>query len=131
MADCNVTQKKIEDDIFDFVDEIIKGLGFSSNSRISYYNEIVDFVENKIVPFFYNEDVEDLYDENCDLEDAFVSCKYAFENFQSDVIDCLEEIESAIDEVDADSIDSMTNFFDNIPNLISKKKKEFDIEIDY
>ena len=132
IIDCDILQKKIEDELFKFMDEILNKFNCSFDSRISYYNEITNFVENKIFPFCHDEDIYDMELENEDLEEQIYKLENAFQGLQSDVIDCLDNIQSDIEDMNKDSIGSIHDTIDKISNFVSKKTDEFrDVEIDY
>ena len=64
MADIEITQKKIENKLFDFIEENF------GKKRYECFNEVVNFVKDKIIPTLINTDddingcIEDLEIEN-------------------------------------------------------------------
>ena len=63
MTDIEITQKEIEDKLFNFIEENF------GEKRYECFNEVVNFVEDKIIPTLshYGEDV-DGYTEDLEIE---------------------------------------------------------------
>lgn len=99
MADIEITQKEIENKLFDFIEENF------GKKRTECFNEVVNFVEDKIVPTLshYDEDVDgymdDLEIENNELEDRVEELQNAFDTLKGDCCDRLEEIESDLEDI--------------------------------
>lgn len=99
MADIKITQKEIENKLFDFIEENF------GKKRYECFNEVVNFVEDKIIPTlsFYDEDVDgyvaDLEIENNELEDRVVELQNAFDSLKNDCCDGLKEIESDLENI--------------------------------
>ena len=99
MADIEITQKEIEDKLFDFIEENF------GKKRYECFNEVVNFVEDKIIPTLSHcgEDVdgytEDLEIENKELEDNVAELKNAFDSLKDDCSDRLKEIESNLEDI--------------------------------
>ena len=99
MADMEITQKEIEDKLFNFIEENF------GKKRYECFNEVVNFVEDKIIPTLSHcgEDVdgytEDLEIENKELEDSVAELKNAFDSLKDDCCDRLKEIESDLEDI--------------------------------
>ena len=83
MTDIEITQKEIEDKLFDFIEENF------GKKRYECFNEVVNFVEYEIISVLSsnNDDIADLEIENKELKNTFDSLK-------DDCNDRLKEIES-------------------------------------
>ena len=103
MADIEITQKEIENKLFDFIEENF------GKKRYECFNEVVNFVENKIIPTlsYYNEDVDGYIDDleiDCsELEDRVDELENAFNSLKEDCCDRLEEIESDLEDIIANN----------------------------
>lgn len=103
MADIEITQKEIENKLFNFIEENF------GKKRYECFNEVVNFVEDKIIPTlsYYDEDVDgymnDLEIENEELEDRVVELQNAFNSLKEDCCDRLEEIESDLEDIIANN----------------------------
>ena len=108
MTDIEITQKEIEDKLFDFIEENF------GKKRYECFNEVVNFVEDKIIPTVshYGEDVdgyiEDLEIDNEELENRVEELENAFDSLKDDCCDRLKEIESNLqDIIENDELDSV------------------------
>ena len=121
MADIEITQKEIENRLFNFIEENF------GKKRYECFNEVVNFVEDKIIPTLnhYDEDVDgyidDLEIENKELEDRVVELKNAFDSLKDDCCDRLEEIESDLEDIiknnELDStLDKLKELKDDVKN---------------
>ena len=90
MTDIEITQKEIEDKLFDFIEENF------GKKRYECFNEVVNFVEYEIISVLSsnNDDITDLEIENKELEDSVAKLKNAFDSLKDDCNDRLKEIES-------------------------------------
>ena len=99
MADIEITQKEIEDKLFNFIEENF------GKKRYECFNEVVNFVEDKIIPTVshYGEDVdgyiEDLEIDNEELENRVAELENAFNSLKDDCCDRLKEIESNLEDI--------------------------------
>ena len=99
MADIEITKKEIENKLFDFIEENF------SKKRYECFNEVVNFVEDKIVSTLshYDEDVdgyiEDLEIENGELENRVDELDCAFDNLKNDSIEGLDVIKSELENI--------------------------------
>ena len=99
MADIEITQKEIEDKLFNFIEENF------GKKRYECFNEVVNFVEDKIIPTVshYGEDVdgyiEDLEIDNEELENRVAELENAFNSLKDDCCDRLKEIESNLQNI--------------------------------
>lgn len=115
MDDIEITQKEIEDKLFNFIEENF------GKKRYECFNEVVNFTEYKIVPTLshYNEDVdgyiEDLEIENGELENRVVELENAFDTLKEDCCDRLEEIESDLEDIIAN--DELNSTLDKLKEL--------------
>ena len=88
MTDIEITQKEIEDKLFDFIEENF------GKKRYECFNEVVNFVEYEIISVLSsnNDDIVDLGIENKELKNTFDSLK-------DDCNDRLKEIESNLEDI--------------------------------
>ena len=99
MADIEITQKEIENKLFNFIEENF------GKKRYECFNEVVNFVEDKIISTLshYDEDVDgymdDLEIENKELEDNVAELKNAFDSLKDNCCDRLKEIESDLEDI--------------------------------
>ena len=121
MADIEITQKEIENKLFDFIEENF------GKKRYDCFNEVVNFVEDKIIPTLshYDEDVDgymdDLEIENNKLEDRVVELEDAFDSLKDDCCDKLKEIESDLEDIIENNkldyvVDKLKELKENIKN---------------
>ena len=95
MADMKITQKEIEDKLFNFIEENF------GKKRYECFNEVVNFVEYEIISIlsFNDDDITDLEIENKELEDNVAELKNAFDSLKDDCCDRLKEIESNLEDI--------------------------------
>ena len=95
MTDIEITQKEIEDKLFDFIEENF------GKKRYECFNEVVNFVEYEIISVLSsnNDDITDLEIENKELEDSVAKLKNAFDSLKDDCNDRLKEIESNLGDI--------------------------------
>ena len=95
MADIEITQKEIEDKLFNFIEENF------GKKRHECFNEVVNFVEYEIISVLSsnNDDIADLEIENKELEDSVAELKNAFDSLKDDCCDRLKEIESDLGDI--------------------------------
>ena len=95
MTDIEITQKEIEDKLFNFIEENF------GKKRHECFNEVVNFVEYEILSILSsnNDDVTDLKIENKELEDNVEGLKNAFDSLKDDCWDRLKEIESNLEDI--------------------------------
>ena len=95
MTDIEITQKEIEDELFDFIEENF------GKKRYECFNEVVNFVEYEIISVLSsnNDDIADLEIENEELEDRVEELKNAFDSLKDDCCDRLKEIESDLGDI--------------------------------
>ena len=94
MADMKITQKEIEDKLFNFIEENF------GKKRHECFNEVVNFVEYEIISILSsNDDIADLEIENEELEDRVEELKNAFDSLKDDCCDRLKEIESNLEDI--------------------------------
>ena len=95
MADMKITQKEIEDKLFNFIEENF------GKKRYECFNEVVNFVEYEIISVLSsnNDDIADLEIENKELEDSVAELKNAFDSLKDDCCDRLKEIESNLEDI--------------------------------
>ena len=88
MTDIEITQKEIENKLFNFIEENF------GKKRYECFNEVVNFVEYEIISILSsnNDDITDLEIENKELKNAFDSLK-------DDCNDRLKEIESNLEDI--------------------------------
>lgn len=103
MADIEITQKEIEDKLFDFIEENF------GKKRHECFNEVVNFVEDEIISISTsNDDITDLEIENEELENSVAELENAFDSLKDDCCDRLKEIESNLEDIIGNNeLDSM------------------------
>ena len=95
MTDIEITQKEIEDKLFNFIEENF------GKKRYECFNEVVNFVEYQIISILSSnsDDVADLEIENEELENSVEELKNAFDSLKDDCCDRLKEIESNLEDI--------------------------------
>ena len=95
MTDMKITQKEIEDKLFNFIEENF------GKKRYECFNEVVNFVEHEIISVLSsnNDDITDLEIENKELEDSVAKLKNTFDSLKDDCNDRLKEIESNLEDI--------------------------------
>lgn len=95
MTDIEITQKEIEDKLFNFIEENF------GKKRYECFNEVVNFVEYEIISILSsnNDDIADLEIENKELEDSVAKLKNTFDSLKDDYCDRLKEIESNLEDI--------------------------------
>lgn len=88
MTDIEITQKEIEDKLFNFIEENF------GKKRYECFNEVVNFVELEI--------------DNEELENSVAELKNAFDSLKDDCCERLKEIESDLEDIiENNELDSM------------------------
>lgn len=124
----NCIQKEIENSIFNFIDDELKEIHtLLVPSRTVVYNEVVNFVEDKIISHFENEecDFDEVAIENEELEGLVYDLRNEFEDLKSDVADDFESIQSYLEDVDTDSIGSMLYVINKLREFVKHKDEEY------
>ena len=117
MADIEITQKEIEDKLFNFIEENF------GKKKYECFNEVVNFVEDEIISILTsNDDITDLEIENKELEDNVAELENAFDSLKDDCCDRLKEIESNLGDIiennELDStIDKLKELKDDVEHL--------------
>ena len=94
MTDIEITQKEIEDKLFDFIEENF------GKKRYECFNEVVNFVEYEIISILSsNDNITDLEIENEELENSVEELKNAFDSLKDNCCDRLKEIESNLEDI--------------------------------
>ena len=95
MTDIEITQKEIEDKLFNFIEENF------GKKRYECFNEVVNFVEYEIISILCsnNDDIADLEIENKELKDSVSELKNAFDSLKDDCCDRLNEIKSNLEDI--------------------------------
>lgn len=95
MTDIEITQKEIEDKLFNFIEENF------GKKRYECFNEVVNFVEYEIISILSSndDDITDLEIENKELEDSVAELKNAFDSLKDNCCDRLKEIESNLEDI--------------------------------
>ena len=95
MADIEITQKEIEDKLFNFIEENF------GKKRHECFNEVVNFVEYEIISILSSndDDITDLEIENKELENSVAELKNAFDSLKDDCCYRLKEIESNLEDI--------------------------------
>ena len=95
MTDMKITQKEIENKIFDFIEENF------GKKRHECFNEVVNFVEDEIISILTSndDDITDLEIKNEELENRVEELENAFDSLKDDCCDRLKEIESDLEDI--------------------------------
>ena len=95
MADIEITQKEIEDKLFNFIEENF------GKKKYEFFNEVVNFVEDEIISILTSndDDITDLEIENEELENRVEELENAFDSLKDDCCDRLKEIESDLEDI--------------------------------
>ena len=94
MTDVEITQKEIEDKLFNFIEENF------GKKRYECFNEVVNFVEYEIISILSsNDDITDLEIENEELGNSVEELKNAFDSLKDNCCDRLKEIESDLEDI--------------------------------
>ena len=94
MTDIEITQKEIEDKLFNFIEENF------GKKRHECFNEVVNFVEYEIISILSsNDNITDLEIENEELENSVEELKNAFDSLKDNCCDRLKEIESNLGDI--------------------------------
>ena len=104
MTDIEITQKEIEDKLFNFIEENF------GKKRYECFNEVVNFVEYEIISILSsnNDDIADLEDDIADLKIENARLEDAFDSLKDDCCDRLKEIESDLEDIiENNELDSM------------------------
>ena len=124
----NCIKKEIEDSIFNFIDDELKSIHtLNVPSRMVVYNEVVNFVEDKIISLFENEeyDIDEVIIENEELGEQVYHLQDGFETLKSDVADDFESIQSYLEDADTDSVSSMQDVINKLREFVKHKDKEY------
>lgn len=95
MTDIEITQKEIEDKLFNFIEENF------GKKRHECFNEVVNFVEYEIISILSSndDDITDLKIDNEELENSVAELKNAFDSLKDDCCERLKEIESDLEDI--------------------------------
>lgn len=122
MADIEITQKEIENKLFDFIEENF------GKKRWECFNEVRNFVEDKIVSTLshYDEDVdgyiEDLEIENTELENRVDELDCAFDNLKNDSLEGLDVIKSELENIiESNKLDSVVDKLKELKKVIENQ----------
>ena len=120
MTDIEITQKEIEDKLFDFIEENF------GKKRYECFNEVVNFVEYEIISILSsnNDDITDLEIENKELEDSVVKLKNTFDSLKDDCCDRLREIESNLEDIiENNELDSTIDKLKELKKVIENQHR--------
>ena len=130
MVDIEITQKEIEDKLFNFIEENF------DKKRYECFNEVVNFVEYEIISILSsnNDDIVDLEIENKELEDSVAELKNAFDSLKDDCCDRLKEIESNLEDIiENNELDSTIDKLKELKDDVEHQRwimKNDDVDID-
>ena len=95
MADIEITQKEIEDKLFNFIEENF------GKKRYECFNEVINFVEDEIISILTSNDdnITDLEIENEELENRVEELENTFDSLKDDCCNRLKEIESNLEDI--------------------------------
>ena len=114
MTDIEITQKEIENKLFNFIEENF------GKKRYECFNEVVNFVEYEIISVLSsnNDDIVDLEIENEELENSVEELKNAFDSLKDNCCDRLKEIESNLEDI------IENNELDSVIDKLKELKKD-------
>ena len=128
MIDIEITQKEIEDKLFNFIEENF------GKKRYECFNEVVNFVEYEIISILCsnNDDIADLEKE---LKDSVSELKNAFDSLKDYCCDRLKEIESNLEDIIENNelystIDKLKELKDDVEHQ-RWIMKDFDADVDF
>ena len=130
MVDIEITQKEIEDKLFNFIEENF------DKKRYECFNEVVNFVEYEIISILSsnNDDIVDLEIENKELENSVEELKNAFDSLKDDCCDRLKEIESNLEDIiENNELDSTIDKLKELKDDVEHQRwimKNDDVDID-
>ena len=131
MTDIEITQKEIEDKLFNFIEENF------GKKRYECFNEVVNFVEYEIISVLSSndDDITDLEIENKELENSVAELKNAFDSLKDDCCDGLKEIESDLEDIiENNELDSMIDKLKELKGDVEHQRwviKDADADVDY
>lgn len=124
MADIEITQKEIENKLFNFIEENF------GKKRYECFNEVVNFVKDKIIPTLshYDEDVDgyidDLEIENSELENRVSELDCAFDNLKNDSLEGLNVIKSELENIiESNELDSVVDKLKELKKVIENQHR--------
>lgn len=124
MANIEITQKEIENKLFDFIEENF------GKKIYECYNEVVNFVEDKIIPTlsYYDEDVDgymdDLEIENEELENRVDELDCAFDNLKNDSLEGLNVIKSELENIiESNELDSVVDKLKELKKVVENQHR--------
>lgn len=120
MDDIEITQKEIENKLFDFIEENF------GKKRYECFNEVVNFVEDKLISDLSDnyEEIENLQIDNDDLESAVETLTDAFNSLKSDCVDALEDIESELENIiENNELDSTLDKLKELKKIVAYQHK--------
>lgn len=124
MADIETLQEETENKLFDFIEENF------GKKRYECFNEVVNFVEDKIIPTLshYDEDVDgymnDLEIENEELENTVETLNDAFNSLKTDCLDGLESIESDLEDIiENNELDSTLDKLKELKKVVEYQRR--------
>ena len=120
MADIEITQKEIEDKLFNFIEENF------SKKKYECFNEVVNFVEDEIISILTSndDDITDLEIDNEELENRVEELENAFDSLKDDCCDRLKEIESDLEDIiENNELDSTIDKLKELKKVIENQHR--------
>ena len=120
MADIEITQKEIENKLFNFIEENF------GKKRYECFNEVVNFVEDMLISDLSDdyEEIENLQSDNDDLESAVETLSDAFNSLKTDCLDGLESIESDLENIiENNELDSTLDKLKELKKVVEYQRR--------
>lgn len=120
MADIEITQKEIEDKLFNFIEENF------GKKKYECFNEVVNFVEDEIISILTSndDDITDLEIENEELKNRVEELENAFDSLKDDCCDRLKEIESDLEDIiENNELDSTIDKLKELKKVIENQHR--------
>ena len=128
MTDINITQREIENKLFNFIEEKF------GKKKYEIYNDVINFVEDEVISTLseYDEiDVDELEADNEELQSEVESATDAFNSLKEECLDVLNEIDSKLDNLDDLDSEEETQI-DKIREFVHSRYRLIDSsDIDY
>jgi predicted RNase H-like nuclease (RuvC/YqgF family) len=120
MADMEITQKEIEDKLFNFIEENF------GKKRYECFNEVKNFVEDKLFGKLsdFNYELESYAEDNEQLEGQVDDLYDAFTSLKDDCVDFLESVKSDLEDIIEDNeLDSTLERLKDLKKVVENQRR--------
>jgi predicted RNase H-like nuclease (RuvC/YqgF family) len=120
MADMEITQKEIEDKLFNFIEENF------GKKRYECFNEVKNFVEDKLFGKLsdFNYELESYAEDNEQLEGQVDDLYDAFTSLKDDCVDFLESVKSDLEDIIEDNeFDSTLERLKDLKKVVENQRR--------